>query len=75
MYDLPTLPEPRTFTITEEFIDLGWTAFREKHKLPAPMVEKKIGSLPVVNGTELVGIFTEIDALKLLLRTLSNNGA
>ncbi len=38
------------------------------------LVEKKIGSLPVVNGTQLVGIFTEIDALKVLLRTLTANG-
>ena len=38
------------------------------------LVEKKTGSLPVVNGTQLVGIFTEIDALKVLLRTLIANG-
>ena len=30
------------------------------------MVEKKFGSLPVVEGDELVGILTEIDALKVL---------
>jgi len=30
------------------------------------MVEKKFGSLPVVDGDELVGILTEIDALKVL---------
>lgn len=34
------------------------------------MVEKKFGSLPVVRGEELIGIFTEIDALKLLLEKL-----
>jgi len=34
------------------------------------LVEKKFGSLPVVDGRELVGIFTEIDALKVLLDTL-----
>ncbi len=31
------------------------------------MVEKKFGSLPVVRGEELIGIFTDIDALKVLL--------
>jgi acetoin utilization protein AcuB len=36
----------------------------------AILVEKKFGSLPVVDGKELVGIFTEIDALKVLLETL-----
>ena len=35
------------------------------------LVERKFGSLPVVNGEELVGIFTEIDALKILLSTLN----
>ena len=30
------------------------------------MVERKFGSLPVVEGDELVGILTEIDALKVL---------
>lgn len=34
------------------------------------IVEKKFGSLPVVRGEELVGIFTEIDALKILLEKL-----
>jgi acetoin utilization protein AcuB len=34
------------------------------------IVEKRFGSLPVVRGEELVGIFTEIDALKLLLQRL-----
>jgi len=34
------------------------------------IVDKKFGSLPVVRGDELVGIFTEIDALKLLLQKL-----
>lgn len=38
------------------------------------LVEKKFGSLPVVDGKELIGIFTEIDALKVLLNTL-NGGA
>ena len=37
------------------------------------LVEKKFGSLPVVDGTEVVGIFTEIDAMKILLSRL--NGA
>jgi len=37
------------------------------------LVEKKFGSLPVVNGAEVVGIFTEIDAMKILLGRL--NGA
>lgn len=34
------------------------------------MVERKFGSLPVVNGDDLVGIFTEIDALKVLLEKM-----
>jgi acetoin utilization protein AcuB len=34
------------------------------------LVEKKFGSLPVVDGTEIVGIFTEIDALEILLGKL-----
>ena len=34
------------------------------------LVEKKLGSLPVVNGAELVGIFTEVDALRVLLEVL-----
>ncbi len=34
------------------------------------MVDKKISSLPVVNGSELVGIFTEVDALRVLLEVL-----
>ncbi|HEY7700612.1 MAG TPA: CBS domain-containing protein [Vicinamibacteria bacterium] len=35
------------------------------------LVEKKFGSLPVVDGKELIGIFTEIDALKILLDELN----
>ena len=35
------------------------------------LVEKKFESLPVVAGTEIVGIFTEIDALKILLGRLN----
>ncbi len=35
------------------------------------LVDKRISSLPVVNGAELVGIFTEIDALRVLLELLS----
>ncbi len=31
------------------------------------MAEKKFGALPVVRGEELAGIFTDIDALKILL--------
>ncbi|WP_170164833.1 CBS domain-containing protein [Thiocapsa rosea] len=34
------------------------------------MVEKKFGSLPVVRGEDLIGIFTDIDALKVLLEEL-----
>jgi acetoin utilization protein AcuB len=34
------------------------------------MVDKKISSLPVVNGAELVGIFTEVDAMRVLLDVL-----
>jgi acetoin utilization protein AcuB len=37
------------------------------------LIEKKFGSLPVVDGKELVGIFTEIDALKILLDTLNGS--
>ena len=37
------------------------------------LVEKKFGSLPVVEGDELVGIFTEIDALKILLVQLNGS--
>ncbi len=39
------------------------------------MVEKKFGSLPVVRGEELVGIFTDIDALKVLLELEKPAGA
>jgi acetoin utilization protein AcuB len=35
------------------------------------LVERKFGSLPVVDGKELVGIFTDVDALKILLDTLN----
>ena len=35
------------------------------------MVERKFGSLPVVDGGNLVGIFTEIDALKIVLNELA----
>jgi acetoin utilization protein AcuB len=34
------------------------------------LVERKFGCLPVVNGDDLVGIFTEIDALKVLLEKM-----
>lgn len=34
------------------------------------LVDKRISSLPVVNGAELVGIFTEVDALRCLLEVL-----
>jgi CBS domain-containing protein len=37
------------------------------------LIEKKFGSLPVVDGKELIGIFTEIDALKILLDTLNGS--
>jgi acetoin utilization protein AcuB len=37
------------------------------------LIEKKFGSLPVVDGKELIGIFTEIDALKVLLDTLNRS--
>jgi CBS domain-containing protein len=35
------------------------------------LVDKKIGAIPIVDGKELVGIFSEIDALKVLLGVLS----
>lgn len=37
------------------------------------LVDKKFGGLPVVDGKDLVGIFTEIDALKVLLHTLNGS--
>ena len=37
------------------------------------LVDKRISSLPVVNGAELVGILTEIDALRVLLELLKKN--
>ena len=52
------------FTVTED------TPLAEAIQI---LIEKKFWSLPVVDGKELVGIFTEIDALKILLETL--NGA
>jgi acetoin utilization protein AcuB len=39
----------------------------------AVLVEKKFGSLPVVDGDGLVGIFTEFDALKILLVQLNGS--
>jgi acetoin utilization protein AcuB len=39
------------------------------------LVDRKFGSLPVVDGKEIVGIFTEIDALKLLLEQLNGTKA
>ena len=50
------------FTVTAE------TDLREAVQL---LVDKKIGAIPVVDGKELVGIFSEIDALKVLLGVLS----
>ncbi len=52
--------EPFTVTETTSLVDAI-----------SVLVEKKFGSLPVVIGTELVGIFTEIDALKILLGRLN----
>lgn len=49
------------FTVTED------TGLAEAVRV---LVEKKFGSLPVLQGDELVGIFTEIDALKILLTQL-----
>ncbi len=37
------------------------------------LIEKKLGSLPVVDGKELIGIFTQIDALKILLDSLNGS--
>jgi acetoin utilization protein AcuB len=37
------------------------------------LIDKKFGSLPVVDGREIIGIFTEIDALKVLLETLNGS--
>ncbi|MFQ5790653.1 MAG: CBS domain-containing protein [Acidobacteriota bacterium] len=49
------------FTVTPE------TDLMEAVRL---LTDKKIGSLPVVNGIELVGIFTQSDALGVLLELL-----
>ena len=49
------------FTVTED------TGLAEAVRV---LVEKKFGSLPVLQGDQLVGIFTEIDALKVLLERL-----
>ncbi len=54
--------EPFTVTETTSLVDAV-----------SVLVEKKFGSLPVVNGTELIGIFTEIDALKVLLGRLNGD--
>ena len=35
------------------------------------LLDKKVGGLPVVDGKELIGIFTEIDALNVLVNVLS----
>jgi len=50
------------FTVTAE------TDLREAVQL---LVDKKVGAIPVVDGKDLVGIFSEIDALKVLLGVLS----
>ena len=47
------------------------TADTELSQAVQLMVDKKIGAVPVVNGEDLVGIFTEIDALKVLMSVLS----
>jgi len=39
------------------------------------LVEKKISSLPVVNEEELVGIFTDVDALHVLLELLKESSS
>ena len=52
--------EPFTVTETTSLVDAI-----------SVLVEKKFGSLPVVDGTEIIGIFTEIDALKILLDKLN----
>ena len=54
--------EPFTVTATTTVVDAV-----------SVLVEKKFGSLPVVDGDELVGIFTEIDALKILLGQLNGS--
>ncbi len=47
------------------------TADTELRQAVQLMVGKKVGAVPVVNGEDLVGIFTEIDALKVLMSVLS----
>lgn len=51
--------EPFTVTETTPLVDAV-----------SALVEKKFGSLPVVDGNEIVGIFTDIDALEILLSKL-----
>jgi CBS domain-containing protein len=53
------------FTVTED------TPLAEAVQI---LIDKKFGSLPVVDGKELIGIFTEIDALKVLVDTLNRSG-
>ena len=50
------------FTVTQE------TDLKDAVQI---LVDKKVGAVPVVNGKELVGIFTEVDALKVLVNVLS----
>jgi CBS domain-containing protein len=53
------------FTVTED------TPLAEAVQI---LIDRKFGSLPVVDGKELIGIFTEIDALKVLVETLNGSG-
>ena len=50
------------FTVTVD------TDLREVVQL---LIDKNIGGIPVVNGKELIGIFTEVHALKVLVSVLS----
>ncbi|MCX7935830.1 MAG: ATP-dependent Clp protease ATP-binding subunit ClpX, partial [Planctomycetota bacterium] len=42
MFELPDLPKPRKFVIDEEFVTLGWQAYRQKHGYPLPEGESEI---------------------------------
>jgi acetoin utilization protein AcuB len=50
------------FTVTAD------TDLREVVQL---LVDKNVGGIPVVNGKELIGLFTEVHALKVLVSVLS----
>jgi len=64
---LGNTPVSRVMT-REPFTVTAGTDLREAVQL---LVDKKVGAIPVMDGKDLVGIFSEIDAFKLLLGVLS----